>query len=159
MKNGKEYIKNTTSAYQSCDINSVDHAKASCRNLKPSGWIEQVELDVRVMSDDGAHPKDGYLAGWGDDFLGCAERSGRCLDTQITMKEVIDKAGFTDIQERLYKCPIGGWPKGVVLKEAGKFNKAPSRTCGSFYYPPSPPRSRTSSKHSQKTHMTGLLHK
>ena len=100
-----------------------------------------MELDVRVMSDDGALPKDGYLAGWGDDFLGCAERSGRCLDTQITMKEVIDKAGFTDIQERLYKCPIGGWPKGVVLKEAGKFNKAPSRTCGSFYYPPSIPAS------------------
>jgi hypothetical protein len=68
--------------------------------------------------------KDGYLAGWGDDFLGCAERSGQCLDTQITMKEVIDKAGFTDIQERLYKCPIGGWPKDVVLKEAGKINKA-----------------------------------
>ena len=63
MKNGKEYIKNTTSAYQSCDINSVDHAKAS----KSGGWIEQVELDVRVMSDDGTLPKDGYLAGWGDD--------------------------------------------------------------------------------------------
>jgi hypothetical protein len=120
MKNEKEYIKNTMSAYQ------------SCRNLKPGGWIEQVELDVRVTSDDGALLKDGYLAGWGDGFLGCAERSGRCLDTQITMKEVIGKAGFTDIQERLYKCPIGGWPKDVVLKEAGKINKAPSRTCGSF---------------------------
>ena len=67
MKNGKEYIKNTTSAYQSCDINSVDHAKASCRNLKSGGWIEQVELDVRVMSDDGTLLKDGYLAGWEDD--------------------------------------------------------------------------------------------
>ena len=102
----------------------MDHAKASCRNLKPGGWIEQVELDVRVMSDDDTLPKDSYLAGWGDNFLGCAERSGRRLDTQATMREVIDKAGFTDIQEKLYKCPIGGWPKDVVLKEAGKVNKA-----------------------------------
>ncbi|KKA18599.1 hypothetical protein T310_7458 [Rasamsonia emersonii CBS 393.64] len=91
-------------------------------NLKPGGWIEQVELDVRVMSDDGSLPPDSLLAGWGPTFLGCGERSGRPLDTQLTMRAAIEKAGFVDVHEKLYKCPIGAWPKDPVLKDAGAIN-------------------------------------
>ena len=76
------------------------------------------------MFDDGILPKDSYLARWRDNFLACAERSGRRLDTQTIMKEAIDEAGSINIQEKSYKCPIRGWPKDVVLKEAGKINKA-----------------------------------
>lgn len=75
------------------------------------------------MSDDGSLPKDSLLAGWGANFLGCAERAGRPLDTQLTMKEAIERAGFVDVQEKLYKCPIGNWPKDRVLKDAGRVNK------------------------------------
>lgn len=93
-------------------------------HTKPGGYIEQVELDVRVMSDDGSLPRDSLLAGWGDTFLGCAERAGRALSTQTTMKDKIEAAGFVDVQEHLYKCPIGAWPKDKILKEAGKINFA-----------------------------------
>jgi trans-aconitate methyltransferase len=92
--------------------------------LKPGGYIEQVELDVRVMSDDGTLPPDSLTAGWGENFLGCAERAGRPLDTQLTMKAKMEAAGFVDVQEQLYKCPIGAWPKDPVLKEAGRINHA-----------------------------------
>ena len=92
-------------------------------NLRPGGWIEQIELDVRVASDDDSLPPDSQLAGWGANFLGCAERAGRPLDTQVTMKAAIEKAGFVNVQEKLYKCPIGGWPKDPLLKDAGKVNK------------------------------------
>ncbi|KAH8694893.1 S-adenosyl-L-methionine-dependent methyltransferase [Talaromyces proteolyticus] len=91
-------------------------------NLKPGGWIEQVELDVRVMSDDGSLPEDSLLAGWGPNFLGCGERSGRPLNTQTTMQETMEKAGFVDAHEKLYKCPIGAWPKNPQLKDAGAIN-------------------------------------
>lgn len=96
---------------------------SKCFNyIKPGGWIEQIELDVRVMSDDGSLPSDSLLAGWGDNFLGCAERAGRSLATQTTMKAKIESAGFVDVQEQLYKCPIGAWPKNKILKEAGRIN-------------------------------------
>ena len=91
-------------------------------NLRPGGWIEQVELDVRVMSDDGTLPKDSLLAGWGDNFLGCAERAGRPLSTQETMGQRIANAGFINLQEDLFKCPLGSWPKDKYMKEAGRVN-------------------------------------
>ncbi|KAK5055388.1 hypothetical protein LTR84_013138 [Exophiala bonariae] len=91
-------------------------------NLKPGGWIEQVELDVRVMADDNSLRPDTLIAEWGNNFLGCSERAGRPLDTQLTMKAKIEEAGFVDVQEHLYKCPIGGWPKNKVLKDAGRIN-------------------------------------
>lgn len=91
-------------------------------NMKSGGYIEQVELDVRVMSDDGTLDPDSYVAGWGQNFLDCAERAGRPLDTQLTMKAKIEAAGFVDVQEQLYKCPIAAWPKDRLLKDAGKIN-------------------------------------
>ncbi|KFY05779.1 hypothetical protein V491_09025, partial [Pseudogymnoascus sp. VKM F-3775] len=91
-------------------------------NLQPGGWIEQVELDVRVMSDDGSLKPDSLLAGWGQTFLDCASHAGRPLDTQLTMRDSIAAAGFTEIHEKLYKCPIGEWPKHPVYKDAGRVN-------------------------------------
>lgn len=74
------------------------------------------------MSDDGTLPEDSLLAGWGPTFLGCGERSGRPLNTQTTMRAAIEKAGFRDVHEKLYKCPIGTWPKDPQLKDAGAIN-------------------------------------
>lgn len=91
-------------------------------NLKPGGWIEQVELDVRVMADDDSLDPDSLIAEWGNTFLGCSERAGRPLDTQLTMKAKMEEAGFVDLQEHLYKCPIGGWPRNRVLKDSGRIN-------------------------------------
>ncbi|KAG4429480.1 hypothetical protein IFR05_015043 [Cadophora sp. M221] len=91
-------------------------------NLLPGGWIEEVELDVRVMSDDDSLPPDSIVAGWGPNFLGCAERSGRPLNTQLTMKDSISNAGFINVQDKLYKCPLGSWPRDKIYKDAGKVN-------------------------------------
>lgn len=81
-----------------------------------------MEFDVRVYSDDGSLKPHHLLAGWGDNFIGCSDRAGRSLKTQETMKAAIEKAGFVDVQEHLYKVPMGPWPKDQVLKEAGRIN-------------------------------------
>ncbi|EPS30257.1 hypothetical protein PDE_05208 [Penicillium oxalicum 114-2] len=91
-------------------------------NLAPDGWIEQMEFDVRVRSDDGSLPPNSVLAGWGDNFIACAARAGRSLTTQETMRASIEAAGFVDVHERLYKVPMGPWPKDKVLKEVGLLN-------------------------------------
>lgn len=92
------------------------------KGLKPGGWIEQMEFDVRVKSDDGTLKPDSHLAGWGDNFIGCGERAGHPLTTQETMRGSIEKAGFIDVHEFIYKVPMGPWPKNKVLKEAGQLN-------------------------------------
>lgn len=93
-------------------------------SLTPGGWIEQIELDVRVYSDDGTLKEDGVLATWGDNFIGCSERAGRSLLTQETMRGAMEKAGFVDVQEKPYKIPLGPWPRDKVLKEVGQLQYA-----------------------------------
>ncbi|KAJ5162092.1 hypothetical protein N7492_007484 [Penicillium capsulatum] len=91
-------------------------------NLKPGGWIEQVEFDIRVESDDASLPPDSNLAQWGNIFFGCADRAGRSLKTQETMRAAIEKAGFVDVQEVLYKVPLGAWHQDPLLKETGQLH-------------------------------------
>jgi hypothetical protein len=38
------------------------------------------------------------------------------------MKAAIESAGFINVHEDLFKCPIGSWPKNKKLKEAGRVN-------------------------------------
>lgn len=94
----------------------------STSNLEPGGWFEQFEGGCDVLSDDGSLPKDSYLASWGPNIIGAAARSEHPVDTLDTMRAEIEKAGFVDIQEKVYKWPIGAWPKNQLLKEAGRLN-------------------------------------
>lgn len=77
---------------------------------------------MRVMCDDDSMPADSLLAGWGQNFLDCAERAGRSLATQTTMRAAIERAGFANVQDDLFKCPIGAWPRNRKMKEAGRVN-------------------------------------
>ena len=92
--------------------------------LEPGGWLEQMEFDVRVRSDDGSLTPQHELWGWGDMFIRCALRAGRSLNIQETMRGSIEKAGFVDVHEELVKVPLGPWPKDKVLKEVGKLENA-----------------------------------
>lgn len=38
------------------------------------------------------------------------------------MRYGIEKAGFVDVHEVIYKVPIGPWPRDKVLKEIGQLN-------------------------------------
>ncbi|KAJ5094738.1 hypothetical protein N7456_010599 [Penicillium angulare] len=96
--------------------------KKCYNNLKPGGWIEQLELDIHVETDDNSLPKDSMAATWGDTISGCAERANRRIDTLNTMRGSIENAGFVDVRERTYKWPIGPWPRDKNMKEAGMIN-------------------------------------
>ncbi|KAJ5894616.1 hypothetical protein N7495_006307 [Penicillium taxi] len=96
--------------------------KQCYKNLTPGGWIEQMEFDIRALSDDGSLDPTCALGNWGDNFIECANRAGRSLTTQKTMRAAIEAAGFVDVQEQLYKVPIGPWPKDPLLKEVGQVN-------------------------------------
>lgn len=49
--------------------------------------------------------------------------TGKKLDTVNTTKARIEAAGFTNVQEKWYKVPLGDWAKNPIMKEAGQFCK------------------------------------
>lgn len=123
-RGGTNYTNRPTSEFQFPFIDLPRHSTlifVLIRNsaLEPGGWIEQMELDVRVYSDDGTLKKEHQLDGWGAMFIRCSERAGRSLRTHETMRRAIEEAGFVDVHEERYKIPIGPWARDTTLKEAG----------------------------------------
>ena len=68
-------------------------------------------------------PADAPLSKWGPMIIECGEKSGRPFNTIEFMAESIKAAGFTNLQERDFKVPLGAWAKHPVLKESGRLYK------------------------------------
>lgn len=45
---------------------------------------------------------------------------GRPADVAENAREAYERAGFVDVQERIFKMPMNGWPKDERLKELGR---------------------------------------
>lgn len=90
--------------------------------MTPGGWIEQFELSAIIECDDDTVPKDNILFSWGPRLNLAAEKAGRPLGIMWTMRESLEKAGFTDFHVKDYKWPIGPWARDKQLKEAGAVN-------------------------------------
>ncbi|KXG52938.1 uncharacterized protein PGRI_081930 [Penicillium griseofulvum] len=92
------------------------------QKMAPGGWIEQIEVGPFITSDDGSLPPDSALSSWGPLMQTCGDRAGRSCDIVLTMSESIKNAGFVDVHEKVYKWPIGPWPRDQKFKEAGMVN-------------------------------------
>lgn len=98
--------------------------KRAYDDLQPGGWIEQVEPDIGVYSDDGSLPGDSLLASHLKTyFVSISERAGRPLDTFDWMRVSIEEAGFVYAHQQDYKCPLGDWPRLQKNKDAGRVHK------------------------------------
>lgn len=50
-------------------------------------------------------------------------KAGRPFNTYDTMKDSIKAVGFVNVQEKVYKVPIGTWAKHPLYKDAGRLNE------------------------------------
>ncbi|OKP12453.1 hypothetical protein PENSUB_1913, partial [Penicillium subrubescens] len=91
-------------------------------NLRSGGWIEQVEMSFVVQSDDGSLSPGSTLSHLGPNIIWCGAHADRPCDIADTISSSIRKAGFVNVHEKIYKWPIGPWPKDKQLKEAGAVN-------------------------------------
>ncbi|PGH16143.1 hypothetical protein AJ79_01910 [Helicocarpus griseus UAMH5409] len=98
--------------------------KQCYRYLKPGGWIEQIEPELCLRADNAFLKDSNPLAAYGPLLTRCAERAGRKLDTAVNIRPMLEKAGFTEIQEKEYKVPLGSWRREKNLKMAGQINVA-----------------------------------
>ncbi|KIL90145.1 hypothetical protein FAVG1_06884 [Fusarium avenaceum] len=93
------------------------------RCCKPGGWVESHETSSIITSDDESVAPRSAMDQWGRFFIEGGKKLGSTftvIEDEIQKKEM-EKAGFVDIHEFEYKCPIGGWPKDPVLKEMGRY--------------------------------------
>jgi len=91
--------------------------------MKPGGWIEHVELSSIARSDDGSLKPDTALVKWADIFQKIGAATGKSFSISETAPDLIREAGFTNIQHRTLKIPIGTWPKDRTLKHWGAWNR------------------------------------
>lgn len=96
------------------------------RVLKPGGWLEHMDCSSGVFSDDGTVPADGGpFAEWRAVFHEAGKKMGQSfelLDDDQYIKWM-EEAGFTGVQSRNTKVPVGGWPRDERLKEIGYCNQ------------------------------------
>ncbi|KAF4345486.1 methyltransferase [Fusarium beomiforme] len=95
-------------------------ADQAFQTLRPGGWFESQEYDATIMSDDGSLPLNGHLATWFREINEASELMGRPTDVAAHVREAYVQAGFVDVQERIFKMPMNGWPKDERLKELGR---------------------------------------
>ncbi|EGX93629.1 TAM domain methyltransferase, putative [Cordyceps militaris CM01] len=120
-------------------------AKQAFENLQPGGWFESQEYDSIITSDDGTLSPDSALARWFHELATAGDLCDRPTVMAHKLREVYERVGFVDVQERIFKMPTNAWPKDEKLKEIGcmwernfmsglagfsfrMFNKAFSRT-------------------------------
>lgn len=91
-------------------------------HLKPGcGWIEQVEIDLEPRCDDGSLPANSMLSQWYGYLVDATTRSSRPIAYQHNTRQMLQAAGFIDIQETIIRAPYNSWPADPHQKEIGRW--------------------------------------
>ncbi|KAL1844974.1 hypothetical protein VTK73DRAFT_1399 [Phialemonium thermophilum] len=91
------------------------------RHLRPGGWLETLEMDIRIESDHVALPPDHIFNQWAEIFYRGGDKIGRPFTIMHghRMRDHLERAGFVDVTERKVKVPLHGWPRDPRLRNAG----------------------------------------
>ncbi|KAL2814247.1 S-adenosyl-L-methionine-dependent methyltransferase [Aspergillus granulosus] len=96
--------------------------KKAYEHLKPGGYIEHWEPSVQAKSDDGTTIGTVYEE-WTELALRAGDAFGKTLRIVDETKGRITKAGFVDVVEKRFKCPLGPWASDPTLKKMGSCNR------------------------------------
>lgn len=91
-------------------------------HLQPGGWFEQTEISVVAYSDDGS-TRGTAIERWGPLALEAGKQFGKSFSMAEDMPDLIQEAGFVNVQKHTYKWPVGTWPRDKRLKEIGAYNR------------------------------------
>ncbi|CCE28863.1 uncharacterized protein CPUR_02553 [Claviceps purpurea 20.1] len=95
--------------------------KEAYRCCAPGGWVESVEYESEICSDDGSTELEPVLASYGELFREASKMLNRPLFVKEIQPQCLDAAGFVDRKVVRYKLPIGPWAKDPKLAEVGRF--------------------------------------
>ncbi|KAK7427272.1 hypothetical protein QQZ08_006208 [Neonectria magnoliae] len=97
--------------------------KEAFKVIKPGGYLETFETTPNITSDDGTMKPDSACARWGPTFIEASKVIGRTFTVieEGIQRKAMEEAGFVDIQEWEFKCPLSPWAKNPKYKEIGQF--------------------------------------
>ena len=85
-------------------VRDYDHLfTQALTNLKPNGWFEIASIEVISTSDDGTHHKAKCLMEAVENMHTAANEFGKSMTTVNTWKSRMEKAGFVNVHEDIYK--------------------------------------------------------
>ncbi|RAL58729.1 hypothetical protein DID88_003035 [Monilinia fructigena] len=91
-------------------------------NLTPGGYVELMDIRLPIAGADDTLKPDAPLLKWSQLLLEGSIRAGRDLDSAVTYKERLERRGFQDVTETIYKWPGNKWPKDAKAKELGMWH-------------------------------------
>ncbi|KFZ16910.1 hypothetical protein V501_02009 [Pseudogymnoascus sp. VKM F-4519 (FW-2642)] len=93
-------------------------------NLKPGAWMEVQEYDAWIYADDDLDlDKAPWTLGWVTQLSKSSVDFGKPLNVGRFHKGWMEEAGFTDVEEKVVKVPLGPWATGRQLKELGRYER------------------------------------
>lgn len=72
-------------------------------HLRPGGYLEWVGAYAWFFSDDGTDEKAEYTKKWLKLFHEAAGKFGKSFETAPTWKEKMEKVGFVDVKQTVFK--------------------------------------------------------
>ncbi|KAG0137454.1 S-adenosyl-L-methionine-dependent methyltransferase [Tuber indicum] len=100
--------------------------------VKPGGWVQMVEHDFVLASDDNSLAPDSTLRYWFDLYHTAMDNMG-LPSLSHKVSEMLEEAGFTEVSQKVYGLPWGPWAKDKKLKEIGAWMLANSETSFEAY--------------------------
>lgn len=85
------------------------------RNLRPGGWVEFQDTTNRLYSEDGTLKPDNNLLKLMTGLIDACAKIGISGDFTPQIKGEVEKAGFVNVEEKIFKVPVGTWPKDKRL--------------------------------------------
>lgn len=61
---------------------------------------------------------------WQDGLIDASKKLGRPLGASDQYKAILERTGFQNVHETIFRWPTNSWPKDRKLKELGKWNLA-----------------------------------
>lgn len=111
------HTKTTGGCWESFETQIVQQAFDT---LSPGGWFEAQECAPVPHCDDGTLKEDSALASWFLDFLNAAVEAKRPHAEFGYLKNMMQRVGFVDVHQKIFKVPLNGWAKDPALKEIGQ---------------------------------------
>ncbi|KAL5114953.1 hypothetical protein ACEQ8H_007125 [Pleosporales sp. CAS-2024a] len=92
-------------------------------HLKPGGWIQLAStIPGALTDDDSIPPNSGYVES-GRLYFEIAEKMGAPLDSPRKWAEQMRAVGLTNVQDVVYKLPMGPWPRSKRLRTVGRLEQ------------------------------------
>ncbi|KAB5539457.1 S-adenosyl-L-methionine-dependent methyltransferase [Coniochaeta sp. 2T2.1] len=90
-------------------------------NLLPGGYFEAQEVLCVPDCDDGTlDPQRSAWMRWVREVQAASDEADRVLCVGPDLKRWMEEAGFVDVEERVFRLPMNGWPQNGDLKHIGQ---------------------------------------